>query len=66
MAKTIITKELIEGLYGMSANLRKGYKMRANFYTCAEDVEHPYLGTWAPVGKLDFHLPEHFGFLQIN
>lgn len=66
MAKTMITKELIEGLYGMPCYLQKGHKMRANFYTCAEDVAHPYWGSWAPVGKLDFHMPEYFGHLQIE
>lgn len=66
MAKTIITKELIEGLYGIPCFLLSGHKMRANFYTCAEDVEHPYWGFWAPVGKLDFHMPEYFGLLQIE
>ena len=66
MAKTMITKELIEGLYGMPCYLQKGHKMRANFYTCAEDIEHPYWGSWAPVGKLDFHMPEYFGHLQIE
>lgn len=66
MAKTIISKELIESLYGMPCFLLKGHKMRANFYTCAEDVEHPYWGSWTPVGKLDFHMPEYFGLLEIG
>lgn len=66
MASTLITTDLIEGLYGLSSKLKSGHKMRANFYTCAEDVEHPYWGSWAPVGKLDFHMPEYFGNLEIE
>lgn len=62
---TLISVDLIAGLYGMYPNLKKGHKMRANFYTCAEDVEKPYWASWAPVGKLDFHMPEYFGHLEI-
>lgn len=66
MAKTFISKEVIEALYEMPCNLESGHQMRANFYTCAESVEQPYWGSWAPVGKLDFHMPEYFGLLEIE
>lgn len=66
MARTFISKKVIETLYEMPCNLKRGHQMRANFYTCAEDVEHPYWGSWAPVGKLDFHMPEYFGLLEIE
>lgn len=65
MAKTLISKEVIEALYEYRCDLGSGHKMRANFYTCAEDVNEPYWGSWAPVGKLDFHTPEYFGNLEI-
>lgn len=64
--KTFIAKEVIEALYGVSCDLKPGHQMRANFYTCAEDVAHPYWGSWAPVSRLDFHMPEHFGLLEIE
>ena len=66
MARTFISKEVIEALYEMPCDLKHGHQMRANFYTCAEDVAHPYWGSWAPVSKLDFHMPECFGLLEIE
>lgn len=66
MAKTFIPLATIEALYGMPCDLKPGHQMRANFYTCAEDVEHPYWGSWAPVTRLDFHMPECFGLLEIG
>ena len=66
VAKVFIPKETLEALYGMPCELKHGHQMRANFYTCAEDVEQPYWGSWAPVAKLDFHTPEYFGLLQID
>lgn len=66
MAKTFIPKETIEALYEIPCNLTSGHQMRANFYSCAEDVEHPYWGSWAPVSRLDFHMPECFGLLEIK
>ncbi|MBQ8621552.1 MAG: carbohydrate-binding family 9-like protein [Oscillospiraceae bacterium] len=66
IARTMIPASLIEGLYGMSSTLISGHKMKANFYTCAEDVEQPYWGSWSPVDKLDFHMPHCFGDLQIE
>lgn len=66
MAETFISKEILEFLYETTCNLKPGHKMKANFYTCAEDVEQPYWGSWAPVAKLDFHTPEYFGLLEIE
>lgn len=66
MAKTFIPKATIEALYEMPCDLKRGHQMRANFYTCAEDVAQPYWGSWAPVTKLDFHMPECFGLLEIG
>lgn len=65
MATTLIPRQTLEALYGMPCDLQPGHRMRANFYTCAEDVAQPYWGSWAPVGKLDFHMPEYFGLLEL-
>ena len=65
MAKTIISKDIISFLYDTTCDLKPGHKMKGNFYTCAEDVEQPYWGSWSPVERLDFHTPEYFGKLDI-
>lgn len=66
LARTFISKDVLELLYKMPCDLRHGHQMRANFYTCAEDVAEPYWGSWSPVEKLDFHTPEYFGLLEID
>lgn len=63
--KTIIRRDVLESLYGRKCDFAPGHKMRANFYKCAEAVEHPYWGAWSAVSRLDFHMPEHFGNLEI-
>jgi hypothetical protein len=45
--------------------------MRANFYKCADDkvVDGKpacHWGSWSAVSKLDFHMPQHFGYLEIK
>lgn len=65
MAKTIISKELIETLYDLPFNLKVGHRMRSNFYTYCESGNSPYWGSWAPISKPDCHLPEYFGLLEI-
>jgi len=57
----VITKELIGALYGVPFKMKKGDILRGNFYKCAENTERPYWGSWAPVGRLDFHQPDRFG-----
>ena len=44
---------------------RYGRKMCANFYKCGEKVEQPHWGAGAEVPRLDFHLPEYFGYLEL-
>ena len=63
--RTVIGCELLEALYGRPCDFGAGHKMRANFYKCAEAVAQPYWGAWSKVSRLDFHMPEHFGFLEI-
>lgn len=63
--RTIIRRDVLESLYGRPCNFGPGHKMRANFYKCAEAVAQPHWGAWSAVSRLDFHMPEHFGFLEI-
>ncbi len=43
-----------------------GSKWRANFYKCAGDSSHPHWISWAPVDKLNFHLPDCFGTIEFH
>jgi hypothetical protein len=38
-------------------------RWRGNFYKCADDTSHPHWASWAPIERLDFHQPDHFGSL---
>ena len=37
-----------------------GQEWRANFYKCGDETSHPHWASWAPVAKLNFHLPGCF------
>ena len=63
--RTIIRRDVLESLYGRPCDFGPGHKMRANFYKCAEAVAQPHWGAWSAVSRLDFHMPEHFGILEI-
>lgn len=64
-AQTIIRRDVLEALYGRPCDFGPGHKMRANFYKCAESVPQPHWVAWSPVSRLDFHMPEHFGELEL-
>jgi len=38
-----------------------GREWRANLYKCGERTTHPHYAAWAPLDRLDFHLPRCFG-----
>lgn len=65
MAKLLISKELIEAVYGLSCRFNPNHKMRANFYVFSENRKSAYLGSWTPVPKSNLHQPEYFGHLEI-
>ena len=65
MAKTLIPQNTIQIIYNLSAQLKPGHQMRANFFTACTSSYAPYWGAWAPVEKPNFHLPEYFGYLEI-
>lgn len=64
-ARTLFRRDVLEALYGRPCDFGPGHKMRANFYKCGEKVDQPHWGAWAEVPRLDFHLPEYFGYLEI-
>lgn len=37
-----------------------GQTWHANFYKCGDKTSHPHWASWAPVSRLNFHLPECF------
>lgn len=37
-----------------------GQTWRANLYKCGDRTSRPHWASWAPIGELDFHAPEHF------
>lgn len=54
-----IPAEIFERYGGVKAPYC-GQVWRGNFYKCADRTSHPHWITWAPVDKLNFHLPHCF------
>ena len=70
-ATSLFRRDVLEALYGRPCDFGPGHKMRANFYKCADDkvVDGKpacHWGSWSAVSKLDFHMPQHFGYLEIK
>lgn len=64
--RSLLRESTLEKLYGVSAKLESGHKMRANFYKCGDHTATPHWASWAPVGELDFHAPQYFGTLIVE
>lgn len=49
-------------------NPRAGYKFRANFYKCGDDLKPTHELMWNPItnGNTDFHQPEFFGEVELT
>jgi hypothetical protein len=62
----LIRQSLLEALYERSCLFSPGHRMRGNFYKCGDDTAHPHWGSWAPIEKVDFHVPQLFGDLQVR
>ena len=60
-ATCLLSRELLEGLYGRDCSFPPGHRMRGNFYKCGDQTEFPHWGSWAPVKQVDFHVPDEFG-----
>lgn len=56
---------LFEAFVGPLGEL-SGQTWRANFFKCADHTSHPHWAAWAPVPKLNFHLPESFGVIELE
>ena len=54
-----IPLEAIEPYCGKIGCLN-GLNWKGNFYKCADKTSHPHWITWAPITKLNYHLPECF------
>lgn len=60
----IIPVTLLEKYVGPLGPL-SGQTWRANFYKCGDLTSHRHWASWAPVSRLNFHLPECFGTLAL-
>lgn len=53
----------LQELFGKDAPLKKGDRVRMNFYACGEKTPQMYFGMWSKIESAspDFHLPQFFG-----
>ena len=65
-ATCLLRRTLLEALYERDCTFAPGQRMRGNFYKCGDHTENPHWGSWAPVEKVDFHVPQLFGDLEIR
>ena len=65
-ATCLLKQSLLEALYNRSCDFSAGHRMRGNFYKCGDHTEQPHWGSWAPVERVDFHVPHLFGDLIIT
>ncbi|NLL84399.1 MAG: hypothetical protein GX230_09195 [Lentisphaerae bacterium] len=56
---------LLEAYVGSLGDIT-GAVWRGNFYKCADRTSQPHWGSWSPVDKLNFHLPECFGDIELG
>lgn len=64
-AVCLLRTELLEALYERDCAFEPGHRMRGNFYKCGDHTEHPHWSSWAPVERVDFHVPHLFGDLIV-
>jgi len=60
-ATCLLKTSLLEALYERNCDFAPGHRMRGNFYKCGDHTDAPHWGSWAPVEKVDFHVPHLFG-----
>lgn len=60
--------ERVIRLFMPEFSLKKGHRMRANFYKCGEDIKPAHEMIWNPItnGNSDFHQSEFFGDLILQ
>ena len=65
-ATCLLKNSLLEALYERNCDFAPGHRMRGNFYKCGDHTDAPHWGSWAPVERVDFHVPHLFGDLIIT
>ena len=65
-ATCLLKTSLLESLYERKCDFAPGHRMRGNFYKCGDHTDNPHWGSWAPVEKVDFHVPHLFGDLIVT
>lgn len=61
-----IPETVLEQIYERPCRFAPGHQMRGNFYKCGDETATPHWSSWVEMPRLDFHLPEHFGVLEIK
>ena len=61
-----LSKTILEAIYERPCHFAPGHKMRGNFYKCGDETPIPHWSSWVEMPRLDFHLPEYFGVLEIK
>ena len=65
-ATCLLKQSLLESLYERSCDFPAGHRMRGNFYKCGDLTDAPHWGSWAPVERVDFHVPHLFGEMIVT
>ena len=65
-ATCLLKLSLLESLYERSCDFPAGHRMRGNFYKCGDLTDAPHWGSWAPVERVDFHVPHLFGEIIVT
>jgi hypothetical protein len=65
-ATCLLKTSLLESLYKRSCDFPAGHRMRGNFYKCGDLTDAPHWGSWAPVERVDFHVPHLFGEIIVT
>ena len=61
----LLRQPLLEALYERDCAFLPGHRMRGNFYKCGDHTAQPHWGSWAPVERVDFHVPNLFGDIEV-
>ncbi|HWQ98877.1 MAG TPA: carbohydrate-binding family 9-like protein [Clostridia bacterium] len=65
-ATCLLKLSLLESLYERTCDFPAGHRMRGNFYKCGDLTDAPHWGSWAPVERVDFHVPHLFGEIIVT
>ena len=65
-ATCLLNTALLSALYERECAFAPGHRMRGNFYKCGDHTASPHWGSWAPVERVDFHVPHLFGEMVVR